>query len=149
MRITIMPKKKIVKDLQNWTWTFIAILLVIDIILFIIRVITPISTFTEIYMNLLIYSLTSALVFMIIIEFFKLKLLTLLNMVKYVKKPRFFEFGFFFFSFLATFFTIIGVGLFNTSDAFLDFLRSSWYFMSFYGIAFACGWYHYILRIDY
>jgi hypothetical protein len=98
---------------------------------------------------MLIISFSSALFILLIVEFLRLKITVLLFLMNYKRKPRIFEFGFFFFSFLATFFTIFAAGIYNNPEKFFDFLQNTWYFMSFYGVAFACGWYHYILRLDY
>jgi len=98
---------------------------------------------------MLIISFSSALIIFLILEFLRLKMTALLLLMKYKRKPRIFEFGFFFFSFLATFFTIFSAGVYNNPEEFLNNLQNTWYFMSSYGVAFACGWYHYILRLDY
>ncbi len=144
-----MAREKKAIDIQNWTWSIIVIIFLLDIILFSFVFLFPTPIISEIYIRMIIYSLSSALIVMIIVELFTLKLLTAVKMSEYSKKPRVFEFCFFFFSFLATFFTIFAAGLYNNPEGFLEYLQSSWYFMSFYGVAFACGWYHYILRLDY
>ncbi len=143
-----MPSEKKVVDFQKWSWPIIFIILIFDMVLALVTSFMNINLITSIYLLMLIYSLTSALLFMIVVEIFKLKLFTVIKISKYIKKPQIFEFGFFFFSFLATFFTIFAAGLFNNPEKFLEYLQSTWYFMGFYGIAFACGWYHYILRLD-
>jgi len=143
-----MKEKKYI-DSQKWSRLLIYILLVVDILLVLSLFSFNITVVTKIYLYMLLYSISSALLFMVIVEIFRVKLLTLLELLRYTKKPRIFEFGFFFFSFLATFFTIFSSGLYNNPELFLNYLEKTWYFMSFYGIAFASGWYHYVLRIDY
>jgi hypothetical protein len=143
-----MKRKKYV-DIQNWTWRIIIILFIIASLLSFLLYTYNIEIVSKIYLYILLISVSSALVFLVALELLKLKITALLFLMKYKKKPRIFEFGFFFFSFLATFFTIFAAGLYNNPEKFLNYLQKTWYFMSFYGIAFACGWYHYILRIDY
>lgn len=143
-----MEEKKYI-DLQKWSRSLIYILLIIDILLTLIVFSITVNDISKIYLFMLIYSISSAIIFMIIIEIFKVKLLTVLKLLTFEKKPRIFEFGFFFFSFLATFFTIFASGLYSNPENFLSYIEETWYFMTFYGIAFASGWYHYILRIDY
>jgi hypothetical protein len=143
-----MKEKKYI-DSQKWSRLLIYILLFVDILLVLSLFSFNITVVTKIYLYMLLYSISSALLFMVIVEIFRVKLLTLLELLRYTKKPRIFEFGFFFFSFLATFFTIFSSGLYNNPELFLNYLEKTWYFMSFYGIAFASGWYHYVLRIDY
>lgn len=143
-----MKRRKVI-DSQKWSRTLIYVLLIIDILLILTVLSFEINEITKIYLFTLIYSLSSALTFMIIVEIFKIKLLTFLELIRYERKPRIFEFAFFFFAFLATFFLILASGMFNNPEEFLAYLEKTWYFMSFYGLAFASGWYHYILRIDY
>ena len=143
-----MAEKEFI-DIQRWIRSLIYLLLVLDLFLVLILFSLSLHIVTKIYLIMLIYSLSSAILFMALIEFFKIKLISVLKLITYEKKPRIFEFGFFFFSFLATFFTIFSSGLYNDPQDFLTYLQNTWYFMSFYGIAFANGWYHYVLRIDY
>lgn len=145
-----MERKKYI-DTAGWSWKIIFLLLVIDFILgFLLFIfINDIDIVSKIYLFMLIISISSTLIVFLIIEFLRLKLTMLLFLMKYKRKPRVFEFGFFFFSFLATFFTIFAAGLYNNPDKFYDYLQNNWYFMSLYGVGFACGWYHYILRLDY
>lgn len=142
-----MEEKKYI-DIQRWTRFLIYVLLVLDLILILLLFSISLNIVTKIYLIMLIYSLSSAIIFMTVIEFFKIKMLSLLKLAPFEKKPRIFEFGFFFFSFLATFFMIFASGLYNNPQEFLVYVQNSWYFMCFYGLAFATGWYHYVLRLD-
>ena len=142
-----MRRKKTV-DIQNWSRAAIYLLFIIDILLVLSFFSFSFTIISEIYLVMLIYSVSSAILFMTLVEIFKIKMVTFLELVKYEKKPRFFKFGFFLFSFLATFFTIFSARLYNDPLDFLKYLKYNWYFMAFYDIAVANGWYHYILRID-
>ena len=76
------------------------------------------------------------------------------SLIKYIKPtgskktPRIFEFGFFFFLFLATIFAGFAAAGYYISDVGFQVLLNFWYFTVFYGFAFSCGYYHYIRRLD-
>ena len=79
---------------------------------------------------------------------FKDSLLKIIRPADSNKTPRIFEFGFFFFLFLATIVSGFAAAEYYTSDASFQVLLNFWYFTVFYGFGFGCGYYHYIRRID-
>ena len=76
------------------------------------------------------------------------------NLIKFIKPkdsnktPKIFEFGFFFFLFIATLVACFAAAGYYISDVGSEVLRNLWYFTMFYGFAFSCGYYHYIRRLD-
>lgn len=113
-------------------------IIIVTIVLFVIifYFIRPeIETITDIEILMVFVGVLAFEFTMIIIEFFlhfKNKFIKFRKKLRINKKPKFLEFGFLFFLFFAT--------LIATQDI--------WWFSVFYGIALACGIYHYILRVD-
>lgn len=101
--------------------------------------------------RLAVVGVLSAIFLMILVEssiHYKEKLTWFTRRINLDRRPKVFEFGFFFFLFAATLAAGFAAAGYYIPGVGLDVFYNSWYFSIFYGFAFTCGYYHYIRRID-
>jgi len=122
---------------------------IITLIFIIIYLVIRFEIATEL---LLIFNgVISALLFIVLVEVllpYKDSLIRYIKPADTKKTPRIFEFGFFFFLFVATLVACFAAVGYYISDVGFKVLLNYWYFTVFYGIAISCGYYHYIRRLD-
>ncbi|GAF73032.1 unnamed protein product [marine sediment metagenome] len=88
---------------------------------------------------------------MMIVEYYlhyKSKLPRVIRYLRMRKTPKLFEFIFFLTLFMATLAATFAAAGFYIEGQGIDVFYNYWWFSGLYGIAIACGYYHYILRID-
>lgn len=145
-----MKKVKMRNHIKKWIYTRVGRLTIVFGIIALISV-SLIEYFkgdiiAQIYVSFFYFSGASTFFGFLIIEIFRKRLAAWLN--KFKKTPKIFEFGFFVFLFVATYFVTFAAAYLGNPQKLFSFIQSHWLWVSAFGFAFVCGFYHFVERLD-